>query len=190
MATSCYTCPLCSFLLPTVKLYVGHLRVTYAKEKTFSILCEVSGCTEVFRTFSAFNSHIYHHHRAEVGIDQGSGDFVCSSITVPPLVPDLPHDESDGSTSHVSILEAHMIDECAITECHEAGTSTSYDACRTLAAAKMLLTLREGHQVSQVALAEVISGCRLLCNYALKRLKVDLAGAVNCSENSLVNLED
>ena len=54
----------------------------------------------------------------------------------------------------------------------------------------MLLALREGHQVSQVALAEVISGCRSLCNYALNQLKVDLTGAVNYSENSLVDLED
>jgi len=43
---------------------------------------------------------------------------------------------------------------------------------------KMLLQLREGHQVSQVALAEVISCCRSLCNTALTHLKTDLATAL------------
>ena len=126
MATLCYTCPLCSVLSPTLKLYVAHLRVTHAKEKTFSVLCGVSGCREVFRTFSAFNSHIYRHHRTEVGIEQSAGDFVYSSVTVSSLVPDLPRDESDSSTSHVNVQEADMIDEStssAVTESHEAGTS-------------------------------------------------------------------
>ena len=53
-----YLCPLCSSPSPTLKLYVSHLRVMHSKDPSFSILCGVGGCREVFRTFSAFNSHI------------------------------------------------------------------------------------------------------------------------------------
>ena len=196
MATLCYICPLCSVPSPSLKLYVSHLRITHAKDKSFSVLCGVSGCREVFRTFSAFNSHIYRHHRAEVGVDQGLGYSACSSNTLCPLVSDLSRNESNGLSSHVNIEEACVMDdhfESAFSEPHEATftqASATSDADQAFAAAKMLLALREGHQVSQVALAEVISGCRLLCNHALNRLKMDIAGGVDCSEDRLINFED
>ena len=60
-----YACP---FLSPTLKLYVSHLRVIHSKDANFSVLCGVRGCREVFRTFSAFNSHVYRHRRSEVGV--------------------------------------------------------------------------------------------------------------------------
>ena len=71
MAT--YKCPLCSVSSPTLRLHVSHLRVTHAKEDSFSLLCGVNDRREVFRTFSAYNSHIYRHHRTEVGISQLAG---------------------------------------------------------------------------------------------------------------------
>ena len=51
-------------------------------------MCGVTGCREVFRTFSAFNSHIYHNHRAEVGIipfgedrDLSQNELSCESTS-------------------------------------------------------------------------------------------------------------
>ena len=67
-----YSCQLCRVSTPTLKLYVSHLRVMHAKDEAFNVLCGVNDCREVFRTFSAFNSHIYRHHRVKVGISQVS----------------------------------------------------------------------------------------------------------------------
>ena len=47
--------------------------------------------------------------------------------------------------------------------------------------AQMLLELREGHQVSQAALRDVVSGCRLLCSQALNMLKRDMIAALGSS---------
>ena len=43
-------------------------------------------------------------------------------------------------------------------------TRSSTHFNQTMTAAKMLLQLREGHQVSQVAISKIISIYRLLCN--------------------------
>lgn len=59
------------------------------------------------------------------------------------------------------------------------------DPDHTLAAAKMLLQLREGHQVSQVALTEVVSGCGLLCNLAFQQMKADMCKFLNCTEEGV-----
>lgn len=180
----------------------------HAKEKSFNVLCGVCDCREVFRTFSAFNSHIYRHHRAEVGIDQGVHDLASQTpvVSLPasdlsPSTSDCCNDPSadmysesptnDDSTVPFADVQDECMDDCsmnAFTECHTALTDAlTMPDDQTLAAAKMILSLREGHQVSQVALTEVISGCRLLCNRALNQLKIDV---VNSSDNSAIDLGD
>ena len=177
----------------------------HAKEKSFNVLCGVRGCREVFRTFSAFNSHIYRHHRAEFGIDQDVHDLASETAIVSLPASDLPlstcdccndpsadiYPTNDDSTVPFADVQDDCMDDCfknAFTESHTALTDAlTIPDDQTLAAAKMLLSLREGHQVSQVALTEVISGCRLLCNRALNQLKIDV---VNSSDNSTIDLGD
>ena len=67
-STSPYVCPLCTSPSSTLKLYVSHLRVMHSKDPSFNILCGIGDCWEVFRTFSAFNSHVYRHHRSDLGM--------------------------------------------------------------------------------------------------------------------------
>ena len=87
MATKELKCPICGLVLLTPKLCVSHLRLVHAKDPNFH-MCGVSGCREVFRAFSAFNSHIYRHHRDAIGVasqdsslDHSSGSAF-RSITV------------------------------------------------------------------------------------------------------------
>ena len=52
--------------------------------------------------------------------------------------------------------------------------------------------LREGRQISQIAIADVVDGCNSLCNQALKeyqmKIKSDLVSAgVNCSIPPLID---
>ena len=163
-------CPLCSLAFPALKLYVSHLRVTHSKEKTFSVMCGVNSCREVFRTFSAFNSHIYCHHRTEMGVNAFSEG-------------DITQDQADSVSMSQPCYSGHAEDAAGILEDDRTyefpstsnslmpryqGTSTAtFDQSLSLTAAKMLLQLREGHQVSQVALLDVISCCRFLCKQAL-----------------------
>ena len=79
MATAVLTCPLCESLSLTLKAYISHLRLVHAKDSSFRVMCGINGCREIFRAFSAFNSHVYRHHRTALGlgsdetVDQQSG---------------------------------------------------------------------------------------------------------------------
>ena len=189
MATSNFSCPMCSGMFFTLKSFVSHLRVIHAKEKSFSVLCGVHGCREVFRTFSAYNSHIYRHHRADMGINHSTDDHA------PPTIVGCRLTESSSTEGQ----HAMEVEEPDSQEDHEelacvpgSNLVVSKDVCansdpdHTLAVAKMLLQLREGHQVSQVALTEVVSGCRVLCNLALQQMKTDMTKALNSTEGDIM----
>ena len=174
-----YSCPLCSSPSPTLKLYVSHLRVLHSKDPLFSILCGVRGCREVFRTFSAFNSHIYNrHHRSDMGI-------TAAEASRPPTL-DLT--DATSGTDQTERMECEEQDSqqdvgpLSTPLAHSSNrmrSSTEFDG--TVMAAKMLLQLREDHRVSQVAISEVVSGVRTLCNQALDNLKADIVAALQTS---------
>ena len=51
------TCPLCSVSIASVCSYVSHIRLSHYKDTDLDLTCNTDGCTAVFNTFSAFNSH-------------------------------------------------------------------------------------------------------------------------------------
>ena len=169
-----YACPLCIRFCGCLKNYVGHLRVSHGKERSFHVMCGVSGCREVFRTFSAFNSHIYRHHRVEIGI-------VPSDSGTPginhPMEPDL----ISQSTSCTNDQEVEVFDFDVPSPGKDATPVSPQTISGSMEAAKMLLKLREGHQVSQAALGDVISSCRLLCTQALKSFRTDIVASLGSS---------
>ena len=188
-----YNCPFCSIPFPALKLYVSHLRVTHAKDKTFSVICGVNGCREVFRTFSAFNSHIYRHHRAEMGINPFAEDDIPQNQPASGNTSDCTDPCYSGRMEDTEIdimYEFPSASNIVFTPCQSNPSKATVD--RSLTAAKMLLQLREGHQVSQVALLDVISCCRFLCKQALCSFKADVISALgNSFEGALahINLE-
>ena len=142
----------------------------------------------MFRTFSAFNSHIYRHHRCEMCVSQvGEGH---------PFVIDPLSDSSSLNNVTIASREHEIITDpvtesettCLISytssplpNLQESGSQHSGNLSRTVSAAKMLLELREGHQVSQVAIADVVTNCRLLCNHAVDYFKSHVVTALNAS---------
>ena len=152
--------PICGFVSLSLKLDVSHLRVVHAKDRAFNIMCGVGGCREVFRAFSAFNSHIYRHHRDAIGISQFRDD------------------------STVDLSDRSAIPACSVTEydshtfafenntCSSATKSTTRPigippADMKEEAARFLLLLREGWQKSQVVITDVVTGCKNLCQHAI-----------------------
>ena len=183
-AVGLYVCPLCSASFPTLKLYVSHLRVLHSKDPAFNILCGVGGCREVFRTFSAFSSHVYRHHRCDMGIVE----------SVPPSLPQSPTsdrtEQTDAAPTETMEYDSQQqngfMPLAPLAHTHGddpqmPGTSAS-DTNDVVTAAKMLLQLREGHQVSQVAISEIVAGCRLLCSRALDNLKRDITTALQTND--------
>ena len=173
-----YTCPLCSLSYTTLRLYVSHLRVIHAKDHKFNIMCGVGGCREVFRAFSAFNSHVYRRHRSAMGMS----NEVMEAVTVASVEP-------PSSNEHFADFEDQLIlrpnqepvESCSLLQKKDSSCN-SVEHQQALTAAKMILQLREGHQVSQVAIAEIMSNCRLLCNQSVDHLKKSVYDVLNISE--------
>lgn len=164
MASAIVQCVLCGIPSPSLKLYISHLRTVHGKDPNFNVMCNINECREVFRAFSAFNSHVYRHHRVAVGLEKPA--TVCDdaqandSSVVDTDLPELGCLEMDSQNLICS-------EEHPAIELHKVGGSPS--TCTRSQqellghhAAVFLLNLREGHQVSQVAIRDVIAGCRRL----------------------------
>ena len=127
------------------------------------------GCREVFGTFSAFNSHIYCYHRAEVGINSApksrllphepepSHHMDCNDGVECTTQVNHTHGVSDFLLKLVNImdksLQASIMEQSSSTDLQtmECCCSTCEYDCM-LITAKMLLKLRGSHHVSQVAM--------------------------------------
>ena len=114
--------------------------------------CGVSDCREVFGAFSAFNSHIYCHHRAEIGVQQATA----ATSQQPPLL----------TTQTPNALHKDTVDGDELNgSCDGLFQDVQQDYPQravTCTAAKFLLKVREGRQTSQVAISDVtvnLTGC-------------------------------
>ena len=153
-------CQICGLILLTLKLYVSHLRLVHAKDPAFSIMCGVSGCREVFRAFSAFSSHIYRHHRKAIGVAQ----------------PDSSPDRTESPAFPICSASDYEFETEAAAECDFPAGNTTISKSGDSGdvkdkAAKFLLGLREGRQISQAAITDVISGCKSLCQHTIMTIK-------------------
>ena len=159
MASPIIQCVLCGIPSPSLKLYISHLRSVHGKDPNFNVMCNISECREVFRAFSAFNSHVYRHHRVAVGLDKPVA--VCDDVqandssVVDTDVPEVETEQNQFYSEEHPAIDLHEVGD---------SLSTSTLCQRELghSAVVFLLNLREGHQVSQVAIRDVIAGCRRL----------------------------
>ena len=56
-------CPLCSCTsLPTISLYLTHIRISHADVPGFKIICGLQGCKRSFTDFLTYRNHVYAHH--------------------------------------------------------------------------------------------------------------------------------
>lgn len=172
MATSALKkCFLCGSPSLTWRLYVSHLRVVHSKDPSFHLMCGIDGCREVFRTFSAFNSHVYRHHRDVMGVNSTDSGCKCSTDTTSPSIMD----------DCTEVLEGSVVGDQG-----ESGTrdilspdSELHPDPRTVAAAKFLLQLREGRQISQAAVSDIITGCKTLCKLSVDTVKDGVKRTLN-----------
>ena len=165
MAQAVQACPLCGFLSPSLTLYVSHLRLVHSQDRNFSVICGISNCTKSFRRFAAFGSHVYRHHRSDLGLEKSEtlvGEHSLQNVVAEPCT--APHNES---TSPAMEPEEQM------EVVHTGGVPS--DLQRQKDVATFLLNLSEGRQLSQRAISEVIDGCRKLCEQTVCSVKGEVA---------------
>lgn len=176
MATNVLKCSLCGSLSLSFKQYVSHLRVVHGKDPLFNVMCGVDGCREVFRAFTAFNSHVYRHHRVAVGLDPD----VSGALDQEPA-PSM-QVETPVGLDHESEGEPHDGNDAEDTDVTATGSrvevETSPKHLQMVTSAKFLLQLREGRQLTQVAIADVTAGCKTLCKQAVDRINDGIEAAL------------
>ena len=148
-------CSMCGYLSPTLKLSISHLRLVHHGDPGFDIMCGIGECVLRFRTFSAFNSHVYRVHRDALGL-------VSCSI---PL--------QDNTVSPLDQIESSLLGEC---EDYDMSLSSAVrdTSDRKKKQALYLLKLRVEKQVSQTAISDIISNSRKLCH----QTATDLIGTI------------
>ena len=160
MASNVLQCPICGSFSISLKLFVSHLRLVHSSDPSFHIMCGIDDCREVFRAFSAFNSHVYRHHRAALGISVEQS--VLPSITAQPEL--SPHTYIDELCNASAIPQPGPLPRGPTIGSSHCSTSTATPTDDDIAtAATFLLQLREGRQISQAAISDVITGCKTLC---------------------------
>lgn len=169
MDSSVRLCPMCDYCCPSFQLFVSHLRLVHSTDSTFSVLCGIEQCTDVYRSFAAFNSHVYRKHRVALGLEK---PFGCSEIPVEnQFVPNTT--ESTTLPSDHDEQQVHLNEnDITVTTGLSSATDTGEDVSeRIKKSAEFLLTLSEGRQLSQVALNDVIKGCRSICDRVVSQVK-------------------
>ena len=65
-------CPLCNCSsLPTISLYLTHIRLSHADTPGFTICCGLQGCRRSFTNFLTYRNHVYARHDLNVEVDLG-----------------------------------------------------------------------------------------------------------------------
>lgn len=55
-------CQLCSFVAPNLRYLLQHIRQVHAHQHGFHLVCGLSGCERMFRTFTVYRNHVYDRH--------------------------------------------------------------------------------------------------------------------------------
>ena len=171
-------CPLCLYLSPSLALHISHLRLVHSCDPSFYILCDIDGCTEEFFAFSSFNSHAYRRHRVALGLEVPRDRFSPSS------------DEGHSSSAQLIEEEGYSIpteDYSLLTELESEGDFEPFSCGQHSSGERMerlktnaglLLRLTEGRHLSQVALSDVITGCRRICQETLSHVREGVLSAL------------
>ena len=143
-------CSLCGFFSPNLTQHVSHLRLVHSQDPNFSTDCGIGSCSKRFSTFAAFNTHIYRHHRSELGLQLTVPLTLNTPLTAEEFLGVRDDQEIVSSFDRRSDQEFSSTYTC--TYCPEASHKEIN--------AKLLLSLTEGHRLSEVAVQDVIAGCR------------------------------
>ena len=121
-------------------------------------------CTEVFGAFAAYNSHVYRHHRVSLGLQLTQASLLQEASDLSLGTTDTPI--HDGCEGEANALDATLYEPAQLLD--------SGRQVQGIKAAELLLNLREGRRVSQVALMDIVDSCKSICTQVIDDLKSEL----------------
>lgn len=138
------------------------------------IQCNIKDCVQEFRAFAAFNSHVYRHHRRDIGLEGAETYFNT----------DEPPTEDTFVSNSQPVDDQQSYNECHSTSLEDLHHSISlllgtdhYEQQRD--SAKFLLKLREVNCVSQKTLLDVLSANQRLFDQTVGRVKAVVTERLN-----------
>lgn len=190
---STFICPLCSITreFSTFLLYFRHITLFHQNETQFAITCNLHNkCGVLYRTFSAYKSHIYRHHYSElqvktnfntsknVIVDETETDDNDLNVDV-----DLIYDDRDelynfDSPTKLLDISKDNIEKLDSNLNHEKLTTT-FDIKRSYAS--FILQLREEFLVSKNTTNAILSYITTLMNHLQDLFEQQ---AFNCCSHS------
>ena len=181
-------CPMCDYLCPSLQLFVSHLRLIHSQDLSFNVTCEIDQCTtQAYRSFSAFNSHVYRVHRVELGLEKPA-EAVVVEPTLAVLAASTPAHSCSRVVDDQNDIdgEQHVCVDISVAQ-QSSQRNLSQPSCRCLDSgvewvtqtAEFLLLLTEGRHLSQVAVEDVIKGCRRVCQQSLSLAKESVLSALS-----------
>lgn len=147
-------CTLCAYLSPSLVLHISHLRLVHASDRSFQLTCNINGCTEEFRSFSSYNSHVYRNHRIALGLEKIGEEVHTPCDQQQEVTID---DTSSGDNFILADTPDYELQEL---------TKNSQEQDRQALQkenAAFLLRLSEEKRVSQVAIDDIVRTCRKIC---------------------------
>ena len=169
-------CQLCEYCAPALPSYISHLRLVHAEDPRFDAVCGIDGCHLRLKTFNGFSCHIYRHHRVALGLEEpemgpeepttGVGSGIMSHCLQQPMTSFFLGDEAAPHQNFEPIAN----DDGDSSPRHSVSPFE-----RRKENAAFLLKLLEGRGLSQVAVADVIDGCRRLCAQTLDKAREKLS---------------
>ena len=132
--------------------YISHIRLVHWKDAGFELQCGIGGCTALFRTFGAFNSHVYRHHRDAMELtvlpDVNTSSSPTIDSTVDISLGDSITEESTGNLTFVIQNGAgYPTSLTAVTRIQQLAYMDSQTQKES---AKFLMKLSQCHHLSQM----------------------------------------
>lgn len=173
---SLFTCPLCLVTreFSTFLIYCRHITLFHQNESRFQISCNLSSkCSVLYKTFSAYKSHVYRHHSSELGtktnsdisntvvIDQTNQNDKDLNVDIDLIYDDDEPYDLNNPTELVDLLK-HNIDQLD-SNVNQKEVITMSDIKRSYAS--FILQLREEFLVSKNTTNVILSYITTLLNH-------------------------
>ena len=181
------SCSFCKLCFQDIRNWLSHIRLVHGSDPDFSMQCGIDGCSNIFRTFSGFNTHVYRYHRDKVCKEPVDTPQEVDIVVLRPPVND--DDYSAGAGSRLLHLAEFNDDESSahVLEADVAQLLGEDSEEQKKATALFLLEMREKFAVSQVAINGIVTGCEKLFTHLTERIE---AGVMHHLSKSGVDTEN
>ena len=151
-----FHCRLCGSRLPTLRLWISHLRLVHSSDPNFSVCCGIDGCQGTYTKFSSFNTHLYRNHR----------DIICkSSLSNSTDGNEAFEFDSSNDADFSSVFTPEATSEPPLELSHSDQLKIS---------SKFLIKLKDSRGISQAAINDVVEGVQTIFSHTVQQLKASV----------------